>query len=130
MSRIRRLSIGLLAVAALATSAPFVAGAGDDGPSREEWVRRYETLRSHEKELRESLEEARAEWSRGRRGNRLRGERRAELREEIEKLERDLEQAQRDLAAFPEKARKAGALPGWFRDDDRATAGPARGATH
>ncbi len=37
-------------------------------------------------------------------------------REELETARRDLEQAQKELAELPEKARKAGALPGWLRE--------------
>jgi septal ring factor EnvC (AmiA/AmiB activator) len=108
---------GLLFLA-LVVAAPPAAAADDMESKRQHWVQRYETLRAQEKELREGLEEARAEYSRGRRKSRPRGEERAELVEKIEKLETDLAQAQRDLEAFPEKARQAGALPGWFRDLD------------
>jgi len=37
-------------------------------------------------------------------------------REELETARRDLEQAEKELADLPEKARKAGALPGWLRE--------------
>ena len=37
-------------------------------------------------------------------------------REELETARRDLEEAEKDLAELPEKARKAGALPGWIRE--------------
>ena len=37
-------------------------------------------------------------------------------REELEAARRELEDADRDLAELPEKARKAGALPGWLRE--------------
>ena len=37
-------------------------------------------------------------------------------REELETARRDLETAEKDLADLPEKARKAGALPGWIRE--------------
>jgi hypothetical protein len=37
-------------------------------------------------------------------------------REELETARRDLERAEKDLAELPEKARKAGALPGWLRE--------------
>ena len=37
-------------------------------------------------------------------------------REELETAKRDLVEAQKELADLPEKARKAGALPGWLRD--------------
>jgi len=37
-------------------------------------------------------------------------------REELETARRDLEQAQKELSELPEKARRAGALPGWLRE--------------
>ena len=37
-------------------------------------------------------------------------------REELETSKRELADAQKELAELPEKARKAGALPGWLRD--------------
>ena len=37
-------------------------------------------------------------------------------REELETSKRELADAQKELADLPEKARKAGALPGWLRD--------------
>jgi hypothetical protein len=37
-------------------------------------------------------------------------------REELETARRELEDAEKDLADLPEKARKAGALPGWIRE--------------
>ena len=37
-------------------------------------------------------------------------------REELEAARRELEDADRDLAELPERARKAGALPGWLRE--------------
>ena len=37
-------------------------------------------------------------------------------REELETARRDLEGAERDLADLPDRARKAGALPGWIRE--------------
>ena len=37
-------------------------------------------------------------------------------REELETARRELERAEKELEDLPEKARKAGALPGWLRD--------------
>jgi hypothetical protein len=37
-------------------------------------------------------------------------------REELETARRELEAAEKDLTDLPEKARKAGALPGWIRE--------------
>ena len=90
--------------------------ASSDEQIRQQWVQRYDNLRSQEKELREKLKAVRAQYSRGRNNYRLRGDERVEVVAQIEKLEKGLARTQRDLAAFPEEARKAGALPGWFRD--------------
>ena len=108
---------GFLLLAVLVAAPPAAAG-GDMESKRQHWVERYETLLAQEKQLREELEEARIVYSRGQRDNRPRGEERAELVDKIPKLEADLTQVQRDLEAFSEKARQAGALPGWFRDAD------------
>ena len=48
-----------------------------------------------------------------------------DLIDEIKRLETEFAQSERDLQNFPEEARRAGALPGWFRDD-----GPAAPATN
>lgn len=37
-------------------------------------------------------------------------------REELETTKRDLAEAEKDLAELPDRARKAGALPGWIRE--------------
>ncbi|HEX7251528.1 MAG TPA: hypothetical protein VF376_01520 [Thermoanaerobaculia bacterium] len=37
-------------------------------------------------------------------------------KEDLEAARKDLTQAEADLADLPEKARKAGALPGWLRE--------------
>ena len=88
-----------------------------DGRSKQAyWVERYHKLHSAETSLQSELGAARARHSRGRRANRLRGEERGELRKDIVRMEKELARVERDLAAFPEEARRAGALPGWFRD--------------
>jgi hypothetical protein len=38
------------------------------------------------------------------------------VREELETARRDLVAARKDLDELPERARKAGALPGWVRE--------------
>jgi len=90
------------------------ASAGD--ADRAYWVGRWEKLQAKHAEVAAQLESARVEYRRGRIGNRGRGEERVELLERIERLERELADLDEQIAAFPEEARRAGALPGWFRE--------------
>ena len=102
--------VGLLA---LGLAQPVRA---DDGSKQGYWVERYQALHSAEKSLRSELLAALSRQSRGRRANRLRGEERGELWKEILRMKQELARIESKIAAFPEEARKAGALPGWFRD--------------
>ena len=128
----RRTSVGLLALVSilvltgeegLAASAEISlaaaqgsAQAGRADANREYWQKRYRNLKTLVESLELELEQARAIYSRERHDRRLRGETRTELLEEIAQLEKRLAKARSDLEEFPERARAAGALPGWFRD--------------
>jgi septal ring factor EnvC (AmiA/AmiB activator) len=128
----RRASVGLLALvsilaltgeAGLATAAEISPAAAQGSAqasrtdaSREYWQKRYRNLQTLVASLELELEQARASYSRMRHERRLRGETRTELLEEIAQLEKRLAKARSDLEEFPERARAAGALPGWFRD--------------
>lgn len=98
------------------SAAPRCAQASPSEGGREYWQTRYRELKSLVANLRSELEQKRAEYSRRRHDRRLRGETRTQLLEQIADLEKRLAAAERELAEFPETARKAGALPGWFRD--------------
>lgn len=83
---------------------------------RKEWVKKYEELQARHANLQSQLEQARADYSRGRSTRDLVGPGKAALVAEIDRLEKEFAEADAELEAFPEKARRAGALPGWFRD--------------
>ncbi len=107
----------LLLVALLAVGSVVAQpGWADDASKQAFWVERYQKLRGVEASLQGELAAALARQSRGRRANRLRGEERGQLRKDITRMKHELAQVESELAAFPEEARKAGALPGWFRD--------------
>jgi hypothetical protein len=115
--------LGLAGEAGLAASAEISLAAAQGSSQvdradarREYWQKRYRNLKELVVSLELELEQARAEYSRKRHARRLRGENRIELLGEIAQLEKRLAKAQSDLQEFPERARAAGALPGWFRD--------------
>ena len=117
MTRSRRI-LATLATAWLAALAiPAVAPAQNPAMSekQEYWTERYDELKRQVEQLSTSLEDAPNRWSRERSRNRLRGQEREDLRKEIERLEQELATARERLDRFPEEARQAGALPGWFR---------------
>jgi hypothetical protein len=108
-----------LVVLALSLFRTTPAVAADDG-KRAEWVQKHEDLTAHYAKAQADLAEARAAYSRGRSNRYLRGEGKTGLVADINRLEQEVAQAQRDLESFPDEARRAGALPGWFRDDSPA----------
>jgi hypothetical protein len=92
------------------------ATAQDEEPDRDVWVKRYETLKAEVAELEMRVETLEGQYTRARRRNYPRGE-------PLQQLVTDLEEARVEYAAkkeewenFPDEARRAGALPGWFRD--------------
>lgn len=114
--------------AALLVLFAFTApSSAEDNAIRDYWIEQWHGLQEQKQELTRQLEEARIEFRHGRRANRGRGDERAEVLERIARLEGELAIAEEELAAFPEKARKAGALPGWFRDDGPRASRPASG---
>ena len=122
---------GLFA-ALLATAAPVgVAGADaaahqkqqeqrqqEQLQQKQQWVQRYQDLRSKHARLEKDLTQARADYSRGRSSRHPRGDGKAALIAEIDRLEKEFDQADQELRNFPESAQRQGALPGWFRDLD------------
>ncbi len=113
------------------TAAPSAADrAAAQAAKREEWTRKHQDLQARQAKLQSDLTQARADYSRGRSRRRLQGEGRPGLVAEIQRLEKELAETDRELREFPETARRGGALPGWFRDDGPAapaapTAAPA-----
>jgi hypothetical protein len=122
-------------ISLLLLALPAVASAANDDAARleakrEEWVQKYEELRSKTQQLEADLDQARVDYSRGRSTKHLRGEGKAGLLEEIARLEKELAESQAELQAFPDEARKQGALPGWFRDGgDETPAAQADGGS-
>jgi DNA repair exonuclease SbcCD ATPase subunit len=97
-------------------AATEAAGASPANAGKEYWQKRYQELKELVASLEQEIENKRRIYSRKRHDRRLRGEARSDLLEQIAELEKQLAKAQGDLEAFPEEARRAGALPGWFRD--------------
>jgi predicted nuclease with TOPRIM domain len=119
--------VGAALVSLLVTSPALAAGAGEAPKTatekrdelearRKEWVQKYEDLVHRHATLQAELEQARADYSRGRSTKHLRGEGKAGLVEEIARLEDEFAKVDRELQEFPDLARKEGAYPGWFRD--------------
>jgi len=109
----------------LAFSSVPEAVAGD--ALKSQWVAQWHALHAREKAISAELREARIEYGRGRRANRRRGAERAEVLARIDRLERQLAIVESDLATFDERARRAGALPGWFRENGPDADSPASG---
>lgn len=98
---------------------------------RKEWVQKYEELLARHASLQAQLEQARTDYSRGRSTRDLVGSGKAALVAELDRLEKEFAEVDAELKDFPDQARRAGALPGWFRDPSPAspsTAAPAAGA--
>jgi septal ring factor EnvC (AmiA/AmiB activator) len=102
-------------LAALLFAAVPLSGVSASEPDRAYWVNRLAELNTKQHEISTELSEVRIDYRRGRRANRGRGEERAKLLDRIAELEGKLATVEQELAAFPEQARQAGALPGWFR---------------
>ena len=106
----------LLAVGVALLLAGLPGSAAQDDIEREQWVAAYHDLQLRHARLTRELEQARKDYSRGRSSRQLRGEGKAALIEQIAALEDGLTNVNQELRAFPDTARRAGALPGWFRD--------------
>ncbi len=110
------------ALALALTAAVSIAAAG--GPSdrdereravRMQWQRRQlEAIHSVEN-ARGRYRAASAEYQQMRHRRRMRGERKAQVIAEHDAAREALEEAERALAEFNEKARRAGVPPGWLR---------------
>lgn len=120
-----RLPAILALILLCASAAPVAFAAGSTEEVKQHWVDRWNTLHAQQAELSAELASARADYRRGRRANRGRGEERVELLATIARLEKELSGVEQALAAFPEEARRAGALPGWFRDTGRVAKDPS-----
>jgi len=126
--------VSLACAALFALALPFAASADaaeDLAAKKEKWVNAYQELQYRHAQLKTNLEQARIDYSRGRSTQHLRGEGKAGLLKEIQRLEEEFAAADQELQDFPDKARRDGAFPGWFRDLEPpdVTAVPAAAAT-
>jgi hypothetical protein len=103
-------AIGLL----LSTGA--IVHAQDEEADREYWVQRYETLVSDLASARARVDLSQLNYTRARTRNYPRGEALKELEAERDKAIKELAELEEQFEEFPDEARRAGALPGWFRD--------------
>jgi hypothetical protein len=109
---------GLLLVA-LGLALAIHAGAstpGSDDPEaqRAHWQKRAEAVRERHRAALTRYQAAATAYETHRRNNR-RGETKEAIIAERDAAGEELDQAQRELDAFPDEARRAGALPGWLR---------------
>ncbi|HSP94867.1 MAG TPA: hypothetical protein VLU06_09970 [Thermoanaerobaculia bacterium] len=98
----------------------------DDSSAEAYWRERMHSARSRVEELRERIRRFEQEskklendfysWDDGQYRDGVIKPAWDQKREELETARRDLEQAEKELSELPEKARKAGALPGWLRE--------------
>jgi hypothetical protein len=88
----------------------------DADAMRDQWVQRFEELKTRQATLKRDLDQALADYTRGRTSNYLRGPGREGIVNEIKRLEEEVAKADEEMQDFPDEARRAGALPGWFRD--------------
>jgi len=105
-----------------AVPAPLASTAGTE----EEWRERARSARSRVEELKQRLAQLEAEskklendfysWDDGSYRDGVIKPAWDRKKEDLEAARKDLTQAEADLADLPEKARKAGALPGWLRE--------------
>ena len=119
--RKRRCVAWTLAVGLALAGLPGWAAANEDG-ARKHWVAQYQELQQRHAALGQALAQARRDYSRGRSSGNLQGEGKSGLIREIARLGDEFRQVDERLRDFPETARQAGALPGWFRDLEPAPA--------
>ena len=125
-----RLTTSAARVAPLTPRAPQVSAPTPvpegPGPGEAEWRERARAARKRVEDARERIRQLEAEtkklendfyaWDDGQYRDGVIKPAWDRKREELETSKKELEEAERDLADLPEKARKAGALPGWIRE--------------
>lgn len=100
--------------------------AGQDAGAEVYWRERMHSARARVEDLREQVRRFEVEskklendfysWDDGQYRDSVIKPAWDKKREELETARRDLDQAEKELAELPEKARQAGALPGWLRE--------------
>ena len=113
-------------VASPAASIPTVAPSAPSGAEEARWREAAHAARRRVDELRAQLAALEGEtkqlendfyrWDDGQYRDRVIKPAWDKKREELETTKKDLTQAETELAELPEKARRAGALPGWLRE--------------
>jgi len=101
------------------------ANAKAEAQQKKYWQDLYRKALAHERTASQRLEELRAQWTRERHSQHLRGDEKSDLEAEIDKAEKDLAKAHDEVESIPERARQAGAPPGWLREVERPAAAPA-----
>ncbi|MBW2273505.1 MAG: hypothetical protein JRG96_09560 [Deltaproteobacteria bacterium] len=97
---------------------------GESGQnSKTYWQSRYTELKGQVSSASARLTQAKREYSKAKQRDRLRGDSKNSILQQIQSAEMDLEDAQKALDALPDEARAAGAQPGWFREIDENYAG-------
>lgn len=104
-------------LSALAGSAPASSPQPDASESEKTyWQGRHRELAEELAWAKHAHDTAVLTYDKRRQRQRLRGEKRAEVKDWLKDTKDRLEKAEEAMAAFPEEARRAGALPGWFRE--------------
>lgn len=114
------------AKAAAVTPAAAPAPAASSAGTEEEWRERARSARSRVDDLKQRVAQLEAEskklendfysWDDGSYRDGVIKPSWDRKKEDLESARKELTQAEADLADLPEKARKAGALPGWLRE--------------
>ena len=123
----RRTAVGTVCVALIAAAAG-VAGAQPPDASPEAQQKAYWQTLHHDiveriRDASERLEQARGTYARVRHHRKLQDQGKLDVATEIAAAEADLRAAHAELEAFPDGARRGGALPGWLRELEDEEAG-------
>jgi hypothetical protein len=107
----------VLLLAAFGLSLSVVGSAlADEDELRDYWVKKHQNLQAEVLDLRSRFDLLDTQYRKSRQRNYPRGEERNRIRAERDAVEKELAVKEQELADFPDEARRAGALPGWFRD--------------
>ncbi len=90
--------------------------AGSEGAEKRVWQERYSSLISGVAHAEQRVEASRAAYSKAKQRNRLKGDLKLEILQEIQDAEAQLARLKKELAEFPDEAHRAGVPPGWLRE--------------
>jgi len=91
--------------------------AAQEDPDRDQWVGRYERLKADVEDLRVRVDTLAEDYKKAKRRNYPRGQELEKLRVALDEAKVDLAAREEEWANFEDEARRAGAPPGWFRED-------------